>query len=87
MSGKRVGIVALVPLDRTKLIMQTHGLRVGQESAMKAIGFAQALVSVGKQEGLKGYLKGNFAQVQITPFTLYLSSFFVPKEYFIIDLS
>ncbi|GKE48252.1 probable envelope ADP,ATP carrier protein, chloroplastic, partial [Tanacetum coccineum] len=40
----------------------TQGLRVGQESAKKAIGFLQAFVSVGKQEGLKGYWKGNFAQ-------------------------
>nr|GEY33869.1 probable envelope ADP,ATP carrier protein, chloroplastic [Tanacetum cinerariifolium] len=51
-----------VPLDRIKLIMQTHSLRVGQESAMKAIGFVQAFVSVGKQEGFKGYWNGNFAQ-------------------------
>nr|GFB90910.1 probable envelope ADP,ATP carrier protein, chloroplastic [Tanacetum cinerariifolium] len=58
------------PLDRIKLIMQTHGLRVGQESAMKAIGFVQAFVSVGKQEGLKGYWKGNFAQVvRVLPYS------------------
>ncbi|GKA16813.1 probable envelope ADP,ATP carrier protein, chloroplastic [Tanacetum coccineum] len=58
------------PLDRIKLIMQTHGLRVGQESAKKAIGFVQAFVSVGKQEGLKGYWKGNFAQVvRVLPYS------------------
>ncbi|KVH94845.1 Mitochondrial carrier domain-containing protein [Cynara cardunculus var. scolymus] len=51
------------PLDRIKLIMQTHGLRVGQESAKKTLGFIQAFVSIGKQEGIKGYWKGNFAQV------------------------
>ncbi|GJR78909.1 probable envelope ADP,ATP carrier protein, chloroplastic [Tanacetum coccineum] len=66
------------PLDRIKLIMQTHGLRVGQESAMKAIGFVQVsfsvylspFVSVGKQEGLKGYWKGSFAQVvRVLPYS------------------
>ncbi|KAJ0699644.1 putative mitochondrial carrier protein [Helianthus annuus] len=58
------------PLDRIKLIMQTHGLRVGQESAKKAIGFMQAFVSVGKQEGIKGYWKGNFAQVvRVLPYS------------------
>ncbi|KAI5429527.1 hypothetical protein KIW84_034204 [Lathyrus oleraceus] len=29
------------PLDRIKLLMQTHGVRVGQDSAKKAIGFVQ----------------------------------------------
>ncbi|KAK9049285.1 hypothetical protein SSX86_031749 [Deinandra increscens subsp. villosa] len=58
------------PLDRIKLIMQTHGLRVGQESAKKAIGFVQAFVSVGKQQGIKGYWKGNFAQVvRVLPYS------------------
>ncbi|XP_071738483.1 probable envelope ADP,ATP carrier protein, chloroplastic [Rutidosis leptorrhynchoides] len=58
------------PLDRIKLIMQTHGLRVGQESAKKAIGFIQAFVSVGKQEGIKGYWKGNLAQVvRVLPYS------------------
>ncbi|XP_028786652.1 probable envelope ADP,ATP carrier protein, chloroplastic, partial [Neltuma alba] len=29
------------PLDRIKILMQTHGVRVGQESAKKAIGFIE----------------------------------------------
>ncbi|KAI3771181.1 hypothetical protein L6452_02340 [Arctium lappa] len=58
------------PLDRIKLIMQTHGLRAGQESAKKTIGFIEALVSVGKQEGVKGYWKGNLAQVlRVLPYS------------------
>lgn len=58
------------PLDRIKLIMQTHGLRAGQESAKKTIGFIEALVSVGKQDGVKGYWKGNLAQVlRILPYS------------------
>ncbi|XP_071697905.1 thylakoid ADP,ATP carrier protein, chloroplastic-like [Rutidosis leptorrhynchoides] len=58
------------PLDRIKLIMQTHGLRVGQESAKKTIGFIEAVITVGKQEGVKGYWKGNLAQViRILPYS------------------
>nr|XP_043637079.1 thylakoid ADP,ATP carrier protein, chloroplastic-like [Erigeron canadensis] len=58
------------PLDRIKLIMQTHGLRVGKENATKAIGFIQAFVNIGKQEGIKGYWKGNFAQVvRVLPYS------------------
>ncbi|PNX60934.1 thylakoid ADP/ATP carrier protein chloroplastic-like, partial [Trifolium pratense] len=29
------------PLDRIKLLMQTHGVRIGQESAKKTIGFVE----------------------------------------------
>ncbi|XP_057498393.1 thylakoid ADP,ATP carrier protein, chloroplastic-like isoform X2 [Actinidia eriantha] len=51
------------PLDRIKLLMQTHGLRARQEGAKKAIGFIEAFTLIGKQEGLKGYWKGNLPQV------------------------
>lgn len=59
------------PLDRIKLIMQTHGLRAGaQETAKKTIGFIEAVISVGKQEGVRGYWKGNLAQViRILPYS------------------
>ncbi|KAF8397295.1 hypothetical protein HHK36_016208 [Tetracentron sinense] len=58
------------PLDRVKLLMQTHGLRVGQESAKKAIGFIEAIALIGKQEGIKGYWKGNLPQViRIIPYS------------------
>ncbi|KAF5759511.1 putative mitochondrial carrier protein [Helianthus annuus] len=58
------------PLDRIKLIMQTHGLRAGQESAKKTIGFLEAVISVGKESGVKGYWKGNLAQViRILPYS------------------
>ncbi|KAK9290185.1 hypothetical protein L1049_008351 [Liquidambar formosana] len=58
------------PLDRIKLLMQTHGLRVGQESAKKAIGFIEAITLIGKQEGIKGYWKGNLPQViRIIPYS------------------
>lgn len=58
------------PLDRIKLLMQTHGLRVGEESAKKAIGFIEAITLIGKEEGLKGYWKGNLPQViRIIPYS------------------
>ncbi|KAL5710287.1 hypothetical protein ACHQM5_020871 [Ranunculus cassubicifolius] len=58
------------PLDRIKLLMQTHGLRVGQDSAKKAIGFLEAITVIGKEEGLKGYWKGNLPQViRIIPYS------------------
>nr|XP_043622685.1 probable envelope ADP,ATP carrier protein, chloroplastic [Erigeron canadensis] len=58
------------PLDRIKLIMQTHGVRAGQESVKKSIGFIEAVISVGQQEGVKGYWKGNLAQViRILPYS------------------
>ncbi|GFY82362.1 thylakoid ATP/ADP carrier [Actinidia rufa] len=58
------------PLDRIKLLMQTHGIRAGQESAKKAIGFIEAFALIGKQEGIKGYWKGNLPQViRIIPYS------------------
>ncbi|XP_057498392.1 probable envelope ADP,ATP carrier protein, chloroplastic isoform X1 [Actinidia eriantha] len=58
------------PLDRIKLLMQTHGLRARQEGAKKAIGFIEAFTLIGKQEGLKGYWKGNLPQViRIIPYS------------------
>ncbi|XVF76813.1 hypothetical protein PTKIN_Ptkin13bG0297200 [Pterospermum kingtungense] len=58
------------PLDRIKLLMQTHGVRAGQESAKKAIGFVEAIVLIGKEEGIKGYWKGNLPQViRIVPYS------------------
>ncbi|KAJ6993019.1 Mitochondrial carrier protein [Populus alba x Populus x berolinensis] len=58
------------PLDRIKLLMQTHGVRAGQESAKKAIGFIEAIVMIGKEGGVKGYWKGNLPQViRIIPYS------------------
>ncbi|KAI3906609.1 hypothetical protein MKW98_009517 [Papaver atlanticum] len=58
------------PLDRVKLLMQTHGLRVGEGSAKKAIGFLEAISVIGKEEGLKGYWKGNLPQViRVIPYS------------------
>ncbi|KAJ8898964.1 hypothetical protein K2173_008465 [Erythroxylum novogranatense] len=58
------------PLDRVKLLMQTHGVRVGQETAKKGIGFIEAITMIGKEEGIKGYWKGNLPQViRIIPYS------------------
>uniref|UniRef100_A0A2P2QNS8 Mitochondrial substrate carrier family protein n=1 Tax=Rhizophora mucronata TaxID=61149 RepID=A0A2P2QNS8_RHIMU len=58
------------PLDRVKILMQTHGVRVGQESAKKAIGFVEAITMIGKEEGIKGYWKGNLPQlIRIIPYS------------------
>ncbi|XP_028786648.1 probable envelope ADP,ATP carrier protein, chloroplastic [Neltuma alba] len=51
------------PLDRIKILMQTHGVRVGQASAKKAFGFIEAITVIGREEGIKGYWKGNLPQV------------------------
>ncbi|CAI0424208.1 unnamed protein product [Linum tenue] len=73
MAGAVAGAAAktvTAPLDRVKLLMQTHGVRVGQESAKKAIGFVEALALIGKEEGIKGYWKGNLPQViRIIPYS------------------
>lgn len=58
------------PLDRVKLLMQTHGLRVMEESAKKGIGFVEAITLIGREEGIKGYWKGNLPQViRIIPYS------------------
>ncbi|XP_061366120.1 thylakoid ADP,ATP carrier protein, chloroplastic-like isoform X2 [Gastrolobium bilobum] len=64
------GKTVTAPLDRIKLLMQTHGVRVGQESAKKAMGFIEAITFIGKEEGIKGYWKGNLPQViRVIPYS------------------
>ncbi|KAJ0088824.1 hypothetical protein Patl1_31655 [Pistacia atlantica] len=58
------------PLDRIKLLMQTYGVRAGQEGAKKAIGFIEAIALIAKEGGIKGYWKGNLPQViRIIPYS------------------
>ncbi|KAF8402663.1 hypothetical protein HHK36_010752 [Tetracentron sinense] len=72
-AGAIAGVAAktvTAPLDRIKLLMQTHGVRVGQESAKKAISFIEAITLISKEEGIKGYWKGNLPQViRIIPYS------------------
>ncbi|KAL8152699.1 hypothetical protein V2J09_010459 [Rumex salicifolius] len=72
------------PLDRVKLLMQTHGLRIGQESAKKAIGFLEAITMIGREEGVKGYWKGNLPQViRVIPYSaVQLFSYEIYKKLF-----
>uniref|UniRef100_A0A2N9IED1 Uncharacterized protein n=1 Tax=Fagus sylvatica TaxID=28930 RepID=A0A2N9IED1_FAGSY len=58
------------PLERIKLLMQTHGVRVGLESAKRGIGFIEAIKLIGKEEGIRGYWKGNLPQViRVIPYS------------------
>eukprot|EP00262_Sarcandra_glabra_P021958 TRINITY_DN9483_c0_g5_i1.p1 TRINITY_DN9483_c0_g5~~TRINITY_DN9483_c0_g5_i1.p1 ORF type:complete len:372 (-),score=63.97 TRINITY_DN9483_c0_g5_i1:209-1324(-) len=58
------------PLDRIKLLMQTHGLRIMEGIAKKDVGFIEAIMMIGKEEGVKGYWKGNLPQViRIIPYS------------------
>ncbi|KAL1819091.1 hypothetical protein ACET3Z_013960 [Daucus carota] len=58
------------PLDRVKLLMQTHGLRAGGEGARNSFGFLEALAVIGKEDGLRGYWKGNLPQViRVIPYS------------------
>ncbi|KAE8704503.1 Thylakoid ADP,ATP carrier protein [Hibiscus syriacus] len=72
-AGAVAGAVAktvTAPLDRIKLLMQTHGVRAGQESAKKSIGFIEAIVLIGKDDGIRGYWKGNLPQViRVVPYS------------------
>nr|BAJ92906.1 predicted protein [Hordeum vulgare subsp. vulgare] len=71
------------PLDRVKLLMQTHSVRMVGEST-KGIGFVQAMAEIGKEEGIKGYWKGNLPQViRIIPYSaVQLFSYEVYKKVF-----
>ncbi|XP_044485559.1 probable envelope ADP,ATP carrier protein, chloroplastic [Mangifera indica] len=66
--------IVTAPLDRIKMLMQTHGVRAGQEGAKKAIGFIESCIAaialIAKEEGIKGYWKGNLPQViKIIPYS------------------
>ncbi|CAH8330094.1 unnamed protein product [Eruca vesicaria subsp. sativa] len=72
-AGAFAGAVAksvTAPFDRIKLLMQTHGVRAGQQSAKKAMGFIEAIMLIGREEGIKSYWKGNLPQViRVVPYS------------------
>ncbi|KAJ1396163.1 Mitochondrial carrier protein [Sesbania bispinosa] len=72
------------PLDRVKILMQTHGVRVGQESAKKTIGLIEAIKMIGKEDGIRGYWKGNLPQViRVIPYSaVQLFAYEVYKQIF-----
>ncbi|XP_078436483.1 putative envelope ADP,ATP carrier protein, chloroplastic [Wolffia australiana] len=58
------------PLDRIKLLMQTHSARTFGQSTAKGISFLEAFSLIGREEGVKGYWKGNLPQViRIIPYS------------------
>lgn len=70
------------PLDRVKLLMQTHSIRAGPGPASKAVGFVEAITNIGKAEGIGGYWKGNLPQVFIN--SVFLSFSFFPYFFFLL---
>ena len=73
-----IGKTITAPLDRVKLLLQTSGgLQQGAvKQAVQKGGVWQALVAIGRTEGIRGYWKGNLPQVShvvtslITPLAL-----------------
>lgn len=63
-----IGKTITAPLDRVKLLLQTSGgLQQGAvKHAVRKGGVWQALVAIGRTEGVKGYWKGNLPQVRLT---------------------
>lgn len=63
-----IGKTITAPLDRVKLLLQTSGgLQQGAvKHAVRKGGVWQALVAIGRTEGIKGYWKGNLPQVSHT---------------------
>ncbi|CAA6655146.1 unnamed protein product [Spirodela intermedia] len=64
--------------------MQTHSVRLAGESAGKAIGFLEAVSLIGKEEGIRGYWKGNLPQViRVIPYSaVQLFSYEIYKKIF-----
>ena len=56
------------PLDRVKLLLQTQGALVEGPlgKAVRSGNLWQAFATIGREEGLKGYWKGNTPQVSTT---------------------
>lgn len=62
------GKTLTAPLDRVKLLLQTRGgLQGGAiKAAARGGGVWDALVVIGREEGLLGYWKGNVPQVRMS---------------------
>ena len=61
------GKTLTAPLDRVKLLLQTRGgFAIGSlRAAAKEGNVISALLAIGRQEGIRGYWKGNLPQVSI----------------------
>ena len=60
------GKTVTAPLDRVKLLLQTQGTLVegAMGQAIRSGNLWQAFATIGREEGLKGYWKGNTPQVR-----------------------
>ena len=72
-----IGKTITAPLDRVKLLLQTSGgLQQGAvKRAVRKGGVWQALVAIGRTEGIKGYWKGNLPQVG------HVGTYFAPAQH------
>lgn len=59
------GKTLTAPLDRVKLLLQTRGgfAQGSLRAAAKRGNVVEALLAIGRQEGFRGYWKGNLPQV------------------------
>lgn len=59
------GKTLTAPLDRVKLLLQTRGgfAQGSLKAAAKKGNVLEALLAIGRQEGFRGYWKGNLPQV------------------------
>lgn len=69
LAGAMAGVIGktlTAPLDRVKILLQVKGgLQGGAVAeAAKSGNLIKALIAIGKEEGIKGYWKGNTPQVQ-----------------------
>ncbi|KAK9808517.1 hypothetical protein WJX73_004007 [Symbiochloris irregularis] len=66
-----IGKTLTAPLDRVKLLLQTGGgLQRGSLQQASQKGFIPALISIGREEGLRGYWKGNLPQIlKVIPYS------------------
>lgn len=72
------------PLDRVKLLMQVHGVRMAQEGSKRGIGLLEAVSKIGQEEGVKGFWRGNVPQVvRVIPYSaVQLFSYEAYKKFF-----
>lgn len=61
------GKTLTAPLDRVKLLLQTRGgfAKGGLREAAKRGSVLDSLIAIGRQEGLRGYWRGNVPQVAL----------------------
>ncbi|KAK9836298.1 hypothetical protein WJX81_003355 [Elliptochloris bilobata] len=67
-----IGKSLTAPLDRVKLLLQTRGGlgKTAVAAAARGGGVLDALVAIGREEGLRGYWKGNLPQIlRVVPYS------------------